>query len=39
MLAREGVLTSSRPDVYQYAEQQHEEYEGIYKAIVSRMAL
>ena len=31
MLAREGVLTSSRPDVYQYAEQQHEEYEGIYK--------
>ena len=31
MLAREGVLTSSRPDVYQYVEQQHEEYEGIYK--------
>ena len=31
MLAREGVLTSTRPDVYQYADQQHEEYEGIYK--------
>ena len=28
MLAREGVLTSSRPDVYQYEEQQYEEYEG-----------
>ena len=31
MLAREGVLTCTRPDVYQYEEQQHEEYEGIYK--------
>ena len=31
MLAREGVLTSSRPDVYRYEDQQHEEYEGIYK--------
>ena len=27
MLAREGVLTSSRPDVYRYEDQQHEEYE------------
>ena len=31
MLAREGVLTCTRPDVYQYEEQQPEEYEGIYK--------
>ena len=31
MLAREGVLTCTRPDVYQYEEQQYEEYEGIYK--------
>ena len=28
MLAREGVLSSSRPDVYQYEDQHHEEYEG-----------
>jgi len=31
MLAREGLLTCTRPDVYQYEEQQYEEYEGIYK--------
>ena len=38
MLAREGVLTSSRPDVYRYEDQQHEEYEGmkrnLYKEIL-----
>ncbi len=28
---KEGVLTLSRPDVYQYNNEQHEEYEGIYK--------
>ena len=27
MLPREGVLASSRPDVYRYEDQQHEEYE------------